>query len=104
VAKLKPLQVCAIGKVILHGRFNELLRIAVRGKLIHINDQRDWVPPRKFLCPTNDELFRIIIEVSLVERRRIHRVEQLLDSINKNFDSMGLPLRRLQVSNSFEPS
>ena len=88
----------------MHSGFNQMLRVAVRRKLVHMDDQRDWIAARKFLCPTDDKFFRVIIEVSLVERRRIHRVEQLLDSIDKNFDSMMRSLMRLQVSNSFKPS
>ena len=53
-----------------------------------MDDQRDWIAARKFLRPTDNEFFRVIIEVSLVERRGIHRVEELLDSIDENFDSM----------------
>jgi hypothetical protein len=52
----------------MHSGFNQVLRVPLFGNLIYIDDQRDWVPARKFLCPTDDELFRIIIEVSLVER------------------------------------
>ena len=45
--------------------------------------------------------FRIIIEVSLVERRGVHRVEQLLDSIDEDFDSMwsGLASKFLKRGN-----
>ena len=88
----------------MHSGFNQMLRVPLCGNLVYMDDQRDWIAARKFLCPTDDEFFRIIIEVSLVERRRIHRVEQLLDSINENFDSMVRSLMRLQVSNSFKPS
>ena len=88
----------------MHSGFNQVLRVPLFGNLIYIDDQRDWVPARKFLCPTDDELFRIIIEVSLVERRRIHRVEQLLDSVNENLDSMVRFLMRLQVDDSFKPA
>jgi hypothetical protein len=88
----------------MHSGFNQVLRVPLFGNLVYMDDQRDWVPARKFLCPTDDELFRIIIEVSLVERRRIHRVEQLLDSLDENFDSMKRSLIRLQVRNSFKPS
>ena len=81
-----------------------MLRVAVRRKLVHMDDERDRIAARKFSRPTDDKFFRIIIEVSLVERRRIHRVEQLLDSIDKNFDSMVRSLMRLQVDDSFKPS
>jgi hypothetical protein len=53
-----------------------------------MDDQRDWIAVWKFPRPTDDKFFRVIIEVSFVERRRIHRVEKLLDSIDENFDSM----------------
>src|SRR5215471_15892695 len=97
MAQLKPLQVCPISKVMMHSGFNEMLRVRLRRSLVYLNDQRDWIAARKFLRPTDDELFRIIIEVPLLERRRIHRVEQLLDSINENFDLMVRFLMRLQV-------
>jgi hypothetical protein len=60
----------------------------VPGKLTDVDDQRNWIVPRKFSCPTDDKFFRVIVEVPLVERRRIHRIEKLLDSIDINFDSM----------------
>ena len=88
----------------MHSGFDQVLRVALCRKLVYMDDQRDCIAARKFLCPTDDELFRIIIEVSLLERRRIHRVEQLLDSIDKNFDSMVLSLMRFQVDDSFKPS
>jgi hypothetical protein len=88
MAKLEPVQLCPIGKVMMHGGFNQLLRIAVRTNLVHMDDQRDWIAAWKFLCPTNNEFFRVIIEVLLLERRRIHRVEELLDSIDENFYPM----------------
>ena len=62
-----------------------------------MDDQRNWIAARKFLCPTDDELYRIVIEIPLLERRRIHRIEQLLDLIDKNFDSIVRFLLRLQV-------
>ena len=61
----------------MHSGFKQMLRVAVRRKLVHMDDQRDWIAARKFLCPTDDKFFRVIIEVPLVERRRIHRVEQV---------------------------
>jgi hypothetical protein len=76
----------------------------VRGELVYVNDQGDRIVARKFSRPTDDKFFRIIIEISLMERRRIHGVEQLLDSINKNFDAMLRFPGRLQVNDSFQPS
>ena len=72
----------------MHSGFKKMPRIAVGRKLVHMDDQRDWIAARKFLRPTNNEFFRIIIEVSLVKRGGIHRIEELLDSIDKNFDPM----------------
>ena len=88
----------------MHGDFNQVLRVALRRNLVYMDDQGNWVAARKFLCPTDDELFGIIIEVSLVERRRIHRVEQLLDSIDQNFDLMVRSLTRLQIGDSIKSS
>jgi hypothetical protein len=88
----------------MHSRFKQVLRAGLCRKLVYMDYQRDWIAARKFLRPTDDKLFGIFIEVSLVEWRRIHRVEQLLDSINKNFDSMVRFLIRLQVGDSLKPS
>lgn len=55
----------------MHRGFNQLLRVAVHRKLVHMDDQRDSVAAREFLRPINDEFFCIIIEVPLVERRPI---------------------------------
>ncbi len=70
MAKLEPVQFCPIGKVIMHSGFNQVLCVEVRSKLVHMNEQRDWIVQWKFLCPTNNEFFRVVIEVLLVERRR----------------------------------
>ena len=63
----------------MHSGFNQMLRVAVRkeagshGRPARLD--RGVEIPR----PTHDKFFRVIIKVSLVERRRIHRVEELLD-------------------------
>jgi hypothetical protein len=49
-------------------------------------------------------LITSVTVVPLMERRRIHRVEKLLDSIDENFDSMKWSLPRSQVENSIKPS
>jgi hypothetical protein len=49
-------------------------------------------------------LIALATVVPLMERRRIHRVEKLLDSIDENFDSMKWSLPRSQVENSIKPS
>ena len=84
--------------------FDQVLRVRLRRSLAYMDDQRNRIAPRKFLCPTDDKLFRIIIEIPLLERRRVHRVEQLLDSIDEDFDLVVRFLMRLQLGDSFNPS
>ena len=103
IAKLVVRSVLPLGKIIMHSGFKEVLRIGVRRKLIHMNYQRHGIASRKFPGPADNKFFRVVIEIPFVERRRIHRVEQLLDSIDKNFDSMVGSVMRLQVGNSFKP-
>ena len=54
----------------------------------------------KFLRPTDDEFFRIVIEVLFVKRRWIHRIEQLFDSIDEHFDSMLRSLMQFEFKSS----
>jgi hypothetical protein len=72
IPKREPVQFRPIRKVVVHRRFNQSLRVAVRRKLVHMHEQRNRVATRKFLHPTDDEFFRVIIEVLLLEGRRIH--------------------------------
>jgi len=41
-----------------------------------------------FLGPTDSELFRVMIEILFVERRRIHRIKKLLYPIDVDLDEM----------------
>ena len=39
-----------------------------------------------FLRPTDDEFLRIVIEIALVEGRRVHRIEELVQGLHLHFD------------------
>ena len=54
---------------------------------------------RKFLRPADDELLRVMIEILLVKRRRIHRVEELLDLVHGNLDPMWRALLDFETMN-----
>lgn len=80
--------------------FDVALRLAVPGQLIHMDEKRDRIFSRKFLHPTDNEFLRVVIEILLVKRRRIHRVKQLLDSIDEHFDSMLRSLMQFELESS----
>src|SRR6516165_5548120 len=102
MAKLAPVQLCPICKVIVHSRLNELLCVAMRRKLVHVDDQRDRIATRKFLRPANDEFFRVVIEVPLMKRRWVHGIEELVDFVHKHFNSMrGTALRSFKAAQHF---
>ncbi len=79
----------------MHSGFKQMLRVAVRKKLVHLDDQRDWIVAWKFLRPTHDKFFRVIIKVSLVERGE-GSIELKSCSIVDEIDSKR-SLARLQV-------
>jgi len=53
-----------------------------------MDNERQAITPRIFPRPTNDELIRVMIEIFLVKRRGIHRIEELLDPVDKNLDPL----------------
>ena len=53
-----------------------------------MHDQSHRYFERIFACPAYDEFLRIMIEVLLVKRRRIHRVKELLDVLQLQFDGI----------------
>jgi hypothetical protein len=81
----------------MHSGLKQILHVAMQRKLIHMDDQGDRIATRKFTRPTDNKFFCIIVEIPLMEWRRIHRVEKLLDSVDKNLDSMKRSLTWLQV-------
>lgn len=40
----------------------------------------------EFLRPADDEFLGIVVEVFFLKRRRVHRIEELLDPIDVNLD------------------
>jgi hypothetical protein len=60
-----------------------------------MDNEGDGIAPRQFFCPANNEFFRVVIEVLLVKWRWI--LEELLDTIDKNFDSVVRSLMGFQV-------
>ena len=53
-----------------------------------MNDQLVGLAGGVFLGPANDELLRFAVQVSLVKRGGIHRVEDLLKSLDLHLDEL----------------
>ncbi len=68
------------------GGLDQGLRIRVARKLVDMHDQGNRIVSWKFLGPADNKLLGIVIEILLLKGRRVHRVEELLDSINGNLD------------------
>lgn len=68
-----------------------MARIGLRWGLIYMDAQGQRIAEVIFLGPTDNELFRVVIEILFVERRRIHRIKKLLYPIDVNLDAMGRP-------------
>ena len=66
-----------VGKMVVDGRPDHLLGVSVR-PLIQVDTQFDCGVRREFLRPAHDEFFRIVVEVFFNERRRVHRIEELV--------------------------
>lgn len=79
---------------------NRLRRVSIDWVLTDVNAQNERIVPVIFLGPTNDEFFRVMIEIFLVKWRWVHRIEELLDSIDEHFDSMVLSLMQFEFKTS----
>jgi hypothetical protein len=86
--QLEPAQFGPVGEIIVHALFHEVRRIRFRQRLIYMDAQKERIAPMKFLGPTDNEFFGVMIEVPFVKRRRIHRIKKLLHPIHKNLDPM----------------
>jgi hypothetical protein len=62
------------------------------GDLAQVDDQRYGIQTGQFLCPADDELLGVGVEVLLLERRGVQRVEQLTDFAQADFDPLARPI------------
>jgi hypothetical protein len=58
-------------------RTSTCIRLGVRPRrsLVYMDHERNWITARKFPHPIHDKFFRVMIQIPLLKRRRIHRVE-----------------------------
>jgi hypothetical protein len=64
------------------------MRICVARILAQKNDQDNRITNRIFLGPTDDEFFRIVIQILFVKWGWIQRVEELTDFLQVDFDAV----------------
>ena len=72
----------------MNGFFDQLLRIGVARILAQRNDQDNRIAYRVFLGPAHDEFFRIVIQILFVKWGWVHRVEELTEFIQVDFDAV----------------
>src|SRR5215218_10148398 len=85
------IQARTVAEVVMHRLLDQPPRLFLCGKLLTIDNQLNRLMPMKFLRPTDDEFLRVMVQVLLMERRRIHRVEELADIAQTQFDTMRRP-------------
>jgi hypothetical protein len=67
--------------------------------LVGVNDEGERFAPGIFLRPTDNELFRVVIEVLLVKGRRVHRIKELFDPIDEDLDPVRCPFADFETMN-----
>jgi hypothetical protein len=75
----------------MHALLDDRLRILIDRKFIQMDDERDRLVQRKFPHPAQDELLGIAVQVLFRERRGVHRIEELPDFPQVQFN----PARRV---------
>jgi hypothetical protein len=59
--------------------------------LIQVDTQFDRSVRREFLSPTDDEFFCVVIQILFNERRRVHRIEELVRIAQFQAYDVGVP-------------
>jgi hypothetical protein len=69
-----------------NGIFNKPLRIVTIKGFFQMNNEVHGLVAVKLLCPAQYEFGRIVVEVLLMKRRRVHGVEELFNVPQVHFD------------------
>ena len=77
MAKLRPVEFDATREIMVDGLFDPGLGFLLLGQRAQMDYARDRFVYGVLPRPTHDELFPITVQVLFVERRGVHRVEQL---------------------------
>ena len=85
-----------MGKVVVDGRPDQFFGVVGR-PLVQVDAQFERSFRREFLGPAHDEFLRVVVEILFNERRRIHRIEQLVQVMR--FEAYGVRMLRLCSSN-----
>ena len=91
-AKFPRVQFCAIGKVVVDGFGDVRLHAGFLRWLAEVHHEPERRVNRVFLRPSDDEVLRVVIEIALVEWRRVHRVEELVNGLHLHLDQLRLPV------------
>jgi len=59
--------------------------------LVQVDTQFDCSVRREFLRPAYDEFFRVVVEILFNERRRVHRIEELVQVAQFQAYGVGVP-------------
>jgi hypothetical protein len=83
----------SVRKVVVDGLRDQFFRIFGR-PLVQEDTQFDWSVRGEFLGPTHNEFFRVVVEILFDERRRVHRIEELIHVVQFQADAVRvLPVR-----------
>src|ERR1019366_931512 len=66
-----------VSKMVADGRPDQLFGVFGR-PLVQVNAQFERSVRGEFLGPAYDEFFRVVVEILFNERRRVHRIEELV--------------------------
>jgi hypothetical protein len=55
---------------------------------LQMHDQSDWLTNLISRSPTHDEFLQVVVEILFVKRRRVDRVEELVEVSEADFDSL----------------
>src|SRR5215831_16119781 len=71
-----------------------------------MNNQLEWTVPGDFLSPSNDIFLGIVVEITVVKRRWVERIEQLLQlaQVDVNSSLRGRRFVHSRVGHFFLPS
>jgi len=97
--KVQPAEFDSIAEVVMNRVFEHLLGVMFLRWCSEMDYQHHRILQGQFARPADDEFLRIMVQVPLVERGWIHRVEELVNIPQIEFDMMGfgsLPVARLE--------
>jgi len=82
-----------VSKVVVDGHPDQFFGVFGR-PLVQVDAQFERSVKGEFLSPAHDEFFRIVVEILFNERRRVHRIEELVHVAQFQTYGVGMPTVR----------